>query len=408
MHDLIRDRAVDPNELVAELAAVEPIAVGDQRAVDFLSEFASRLLKPRFTRVYPELASLGFFLRKAELLRLVADITRVDVDVRRAPRGIVFHVPPANVDTVFVYSWALSLLCGNQNVVRVSDRSAGAARQIIALLTELLDATEPALQQSQRFVSMAHDDPGFELISRGCHLRVIWGGDAAIESVRRHPLSPRATDVTFPDRSSLAVLDAITVGAMAQRELNELAAGFANDVWWFDQAACSSPSSIVWLGDAGDAAIARERFFDAVESHLRARQMGQDPSMSVQRRVALYGAAMATGGARLDVGRSSITTIAPPSRVSPRWFGAGGFAEYRVTTITELASTLISKDQTLTHFGVRRSDLLSLVDALGGRAVDRMVPVGQALQFQRFWDGYDLLATMTKTVTVLGGRPDVS
>ncbi|MFC6804089.1 acyl-CoA reductase [Deinococcus caeni] len=38
------------------------------------------------------------------------------------PRGLVFHVPPANVDTIFIYSWLMSVLAGNRNVIRLSSR----------------------------------------------------------------------------------------------------------------------------------------------------------------------------------------------------------------------------------------------------------------------------------------------
>ncbi len=54
------------------------------------------------------------------------------------PRGNVFHVPPANVDTIFVYSWALSALAGNHNVVRISERSAAAAETILDALNGTL------------------------------------------------------------------------------------------------------------------------------------------------------------------------------------------------------------------------------------------------------------------------------
>ena len=59
------------------------------------------------------------------------------------PRGNVFHLPPANVDTIFVYSWAISALAGNHNVVRISSRSAGAAEVILEdqLLASLRSGT---------------------------------------------------------------------------------------------------------------------------------------------------------------------------------------------------------------------------------------------------------------------------
>ena len=59
------------------------------------------------------------------------------------PRGLVFHVPPANVDTIFVYSWALSALAGNPNVVRISSRSAGAADACSTTLNETLGDAAP-------------------------------------------------------------------------------------------------------------------------------------------------------------------------------------------------------------------------------------------------------------------------
>ena len=33
-------------------------------------------------------------------------------------RGVVFHIAPKNVDTIFVYSFVLSLLCANKNIIR--------------------------------------------------------------------------------------------------------------------------------------------------------------------------------------------------------------------------------------------------------------------------------------------------
>src|SRR5439155_417971 len=82
---------------------------------------------PGGVRRFPELASLGFFLRRAEMNRALARL-RGDAAGLRFPRGLVFHVPPANVATIFVYSWALSALAGNRNVVRISPRAAGAAQ----------------------------------------------------------------------------------------------------------------------------------------------------------------------------------------------------------------------------------------------------------------------------------------
>ena len=39
-----------------------------------------------------------------------------------------------------------------------------------------------------------------------------------------------------------------------------------------------------------------------------------------------------------------------------------------------------------------------LFQRLNGNAIDRVVPIGQALQFHRFWDGYDLLQEFCRCV----------
>jgi hypothetical protein len=57
-------------------------------------------------------------------------------------------------------------------------------------------------------------------------------------------------------------------------------------------------------------------------------------------------------------------------------------------------------DQTLSHFGFDPGEPSALAAELNGRGVDRIVPVGQALAFGRFWDGVDLLEEMVRRVHV--------
>ncbi len=403
MRDLRLGVDCDPMALLDEIGAAERLAVADPAAIDLLGAFAAALLRPAIARRHPEVASLGFFLRRSELTRLAELATASSPATVRVPRGVVFHVPPANVDTVFVYSWALSFVCGNANVVRVSERSAGAATTILETLFPLLEAADPRVTASQRFVSMGHDDPGFAVLSRGADLRVIWGGDAAVAAVRRHPLAPRSTELTFPDRSSMAVLDAGTVASMDDDRLARLATDFVNDVWWFDQAACSSPRTLVWIGDDHAVAGARDRMFDAVEHVLEAQGKGDDPAMAMQRRVSLYGAAIDGDVTHLDLRRPRIALARTDHQVRG-WWGVGGFVEVVLPSLMGVGRLVASSDQTITHAGFELTELEALVRSIGGRGIDRVVPVGEALQFGRHWDGHDLLSSMTRWVVVRGSR----
>src|SRR5205807_954739 len=145
-----------------------------------------------------------------------------------------------NVDTIFVYSWALSALAGNRNIVRISPRSAGAASAVLDALNAALADAHPAVAQTQAMVTYDRDEATTAALSAACDLRVIWGGDGAVTEVRRHPLRPHARDLTFPDRASFAAISVAGWQAASAQQRRDAVLGFYNDSYWFDQAACAS------------------------------------------------------------------------------------------------------------------------------------------------------------------------
>jgi hypothetical protein len=392
-------------ELLRDLAA-EPVdgqlTVGDPRVVSFLTALAKRLLAPTVARRHPELGSLGFFLRSTEIARALGTLSDPP-GVLRFPRGTVFHVPPANVDTIFVYSWALSALAGNRNVVRISTRSAGAADVVLDALNATLADAHPAIRQTQKMVSYGRDDAVTTALSAACDLRVLWGGDEAVNRLRAHPLRPAARDLTFPDRASFTVLSATGWASASAAQRRAVAEGLYNDVYWFDQAACSSPRTLFWIGDAVAAAAAEASLTAELEDVLRARNPGVDAAMAVQKQVSTYGLAAEGGVEAIRFHGNALATVdlADTAAMPRGWLGTGTFVFARLDRLADLVPLIERRDQTLTHFGFTEPELVDLAQALGGRGVDRMVPVGQALAFAAVWDGYDLLREFTRLTTIL-------
>ncbi|TMR04781.1 gamma-glutamyl phosphate reductase [Nonomuraea turkmeniaca] len=377
------------------------LEVGDERVREFLTAFGRRLLRPALARRHPELGSLGFFLRPSELARTLESMAGEHV---RVPRGLIFHIPPANVDTVFVYSWALSALMGNRNVVRLSPRSGAVAEVIVETLHEALGEADPVVGETQRIVS--YDRSAEEVtaaLSAACDLRVVWGGDRTVQDVRRHPLPPHARDLAFPDRSSFAVIRAAAWLCAPRAARATVAEGFVNDTYWFDQAACSSPRTVFWVGAEGDCDAARADFVDHVSRVVAARGWGVDAAMAVEKRVATYGLAAEGAAESVEFCGNALAnvTLATAAHAPRRWLGAGTFAHARLGEPAELAGLVERRDQTMTHFGFGRPELEELAKALAGRGVDRMVPVGSALSFHRVWDGVDLPAEFARLVTVI-------
>jgi hypothetical protein len=80
--------------------------------------------------------------------------------------------------------------------------------------------------------------------------------------------------------------------------------------------------------------------------------------------------------------------------------GNGLFLEQRLDRLEELSEQLSAKEQTLSVFGFDRAEIMGLVNELPARAIDRIVPVGTALNFAWTWDGNELIDAFTRRITL--------
>ena len=396
-------RSVRPSDLVPVERDIRCLPFADD-SVDFAAELSRALLKRPEVRTWPELAALGFFLRRAEVVRLRDRFRGQEEDgVVRVPAGLVFHVPPGNVDTIFVYSWLLSLLAGNRNVVRLSGRRSPQVDVLTSTLSALLaEPRHRGVRDRTAIVRYGRNDDVTAFLSSACDIRVLWGGDESVAALRRFPLSPHAQELTFPDRYSYAVVSAQAILDAPARELDRVGRLLADDLYWFDQLACSSPRLLFWLGDEAAAEAAGARLYPAIAAAATARGWGTEASVACQRfteanRLAADGRIVSgrnVGGALTVVRLTSRDDV---DRLARR---GGGFLHHLVlgSDLLELARFVRRKDQTLIHYGIDPHALRDLVLQLAGRGLDRLVPIGSALDFASIWDGYDLLDRFVRRV----------
>ena len=91
--------------------------------------------------------------------------------------------------------------------------------------------------------------------------------------------------------------------------------------------------------------------------------------------------------------------LVTPVRLPRRWLGTGTIPYLRLDSLDELIPLLQRQDQTLAYFGFTADEIMLFASRVGGRGIDRIVPVGRALEFSTVWDGYDLLREFTRLVT---------
>lgn len=390
-------------QLLTRLSAEPPdgrLAFGDERVLDFLDTLSRRLLAPVITRSHPELAALGFFLRRSRLRRLIADLGSRPSEVR-VPRGLVFHVPPANVASLLVYPWALSMLAGNANVVRLSTRGSETTEPLLELLCESTADAAPAVLHSQSVVAYGRDEEVTAAVSAACRLRVLWGGDRTVRELRRFPLGPDVRDLAMADRCSLCAISAQGWLAASPAKREGIVEDFYKDAYWYGQSACASPLTVCWIGPPAQADTARRDFTDRLEAVVARNEPQIEPEIAIEKRVATYG--LAAEGDALEILHPSnalATVSLAPGRLLDQWSGTGTFGLAVFPDLLDLVPLITRRHQTMSHFGFSRERLVSFVEALRGRGLDRLVPIGEALAFEPVWDGYDLVHEFSKLVTV--------
>lgn len=78
--------------------------------------------------------------------------------------------------------------------------------------------------------------------------------------------------------------------------------------------------------------------------------------------------------------------------------GFGLFFEAALPSLEALAPLLPPKAQTLVCGGLEPSETAALLARAGARGVDRVVPLGQALEMDTVWDGRDLIAALSRII----------
>lgn len=388
-----------PAELLAVVGGADVVMPFDAERMDFVGTVSRSL--SRAARNRPEMQALAYWMRPAELRRM-EDSFRADRpnDEVAVPRGTVFHIPPANVDTMFAYSWVLAMATGNRNIVRLSSRSTMQSELILEVFGETLKSY-PSISAGTAVVTYGHDRAVTAQISAASDVRVIWGGNETVNSVRREPLPPHGRDIAFPDRFSMAAFGVDAYFRLSDYERQRLAESFFNDAYWFDQLGCSSPRIVLWVGGS-DAVKASADFFRRVRVVSESKNYMPGTATAIAKLAQSMRTMVEADVRHLTWLNNALALLDLSDFADLRgeFCGAGLFYQLSLPSLLDLVPHVQRTDQTLSVFGIPRTDLESFVAQACGRGIDRIVPIGRALAFNRVWDGMDLLQEFTRRVSI--------
>lgn len=381
-------------EIVDSLLNTRAKAPFDEQIIAFLDAVSKELMKNKTAKTYSDVVTFAFWIRAASTMKLKQRFE--ESEKLLLGKGVVFHIAPSNVPVNFAYSLVSGLLCGNANVVRVPSKDFPQVKIITDAFNKAL-ASYPDLLPYVICVRYDRDKDINDMLSSLADVRIIWGGDQTIEELRKSPLQPRAGEVTFADRYSLAVIDSDSYLNIDNKK--KVAEDFYNDTFFTDQNACTSPRIIVWTGNSIEKA--KDMFWN-YEHELVEKKYSFQPIQGVNKLTQAYLVAV-NHDVKIEnhadnlIIRLSLNSLTDD--IMNYRDNSGYFYEYDCKDILDITPLCNDKHcQTIGYIG-DNSIFLPLIQN-GVKGIDRIVPIGKTMDFDLIWDGYNLPALLTRTVVM--------
>jgi hypothetical protein len=373
----------------------------DDTVIQYLGRISSILLSDVRIREFPDVATFAFWIREASLISKKNSYQ--DGFIRKG-LGLVVHIAPSNVPINFAFSWAFSLLAGNSNIVRVPTANFGQTTIILdAIRSANKQDTFSQISSMSSFIRYERSLQISEKLFELAHARVIWGGDKTVADLSYLHSRTGSRLITFPDKYSFSVISSKAIVNIDEAGLKRLAHNFLNDAYLFDQNACSSPRSIVWIGDQQEVISATRIFWNAVLNETSTNY--QLAPANVVRKLALACELVVKDSTLGEMKIESPEVYRFPfskayGRKSLTQSRFGIFPESRFSTLSEIVSMIHETCQTITYFGFSESDFRLFFEKTSLIGVDRVVPIGQGLNMDMLWDGIDIPVTLSRVIDI--------
>ncbi len=364
---------------------------------EFLDNLSKSLNKDKNAKIYPDLKTLAFWCRKKNIEIMKKKFSSTDF---RIGLGLLFHITPSNVPTNFAYSLIFGLLTGNTNIVKVPHQKFEQVKIICNNINKIVKAKKfSEIKNMIKIVRYHQNDEYTKNISKICDARIIWGGDDTIKNIRNFKLQERSLDIAFSDRFSFCVINAKKFLQIKKFEKQRLFEKFYNDTYLVDQNACSSPHLILWIND--NKTKVKNLFWKGLSEYLKKNYNLPELGL-IDKQTKLYMDLASSNNIKSHKVFSNFLYLVRLKKLDDnicslrgKW---GYFYEYDINNLDQISKFIKKNCQTLSYFGLSKDYLSKFIRKNHLKGIDRIVPIGQALEIDFNWDGYDLNRILTRIV----------
>ena len=377
----------------------------DEQTINFAHAFSKGIFADKLYSRIPALTSLAFWLRRSNFQKIANDnlyLTQ-QPNVFLSPIGVVFHVCPANVDTMFIYSLMVSLLMGNKNILRISNRLDHAYISFLfTLLNELLAQEDlKIISDYINIVTYDHDIQLNTYFSGVANARLIWGGDNTAKIFKNISSNPRIKDIIFSDRISTAIFKTAVFLTLNLKEQKEVVKNFYNDAYTFDQKGCSSPQTIFLYGEKSSNTDFETVFYKLLDEVSDEKYGGDNASLASLKFNRLVSDVLEDHVLSFRRDTATLYLVETNSDTLLHTCGGGYFYTRQVNKLEDILPFVSTKMQTLSYFGLTHPELEGIAKMSAGIGIDRIVPIGKALDFNYLWDGFNLFEELSSKKVIL-------
>jgi hypothetical protein len=375
----------------------KPYKIFEINTINFLDKISKEIIKNKQYSEYSDLVTFAFFIRKKNLVKISKEYQNKD---RIIGRGIAYHIPPSNIPINFAYSLVFGLLSGNNNIVRLPSKNFIQINILCKIFCKILKNQE-YVEFYKRICLIKYDrsDEISSELSKKADVRLIWGGDETINQFKKYPTSPRCIDLSFANRYSISIIDINKLSKLSDNNLKNIANRFYNDSYTMDQKGCSSPQALVWIGS--DKKKIKDKFFNIL-SVIAKKKYNNDLPVTNNKISSLSITAIksemdfVSSYKNFNLVRIKIKKISKDiEKIHPHF---GTFVEVNINNISLIEKIISKRLQTISYFGVNKKEIFDLIFKYGILGVDRVVPIGRALDMNIEWDGYDVIRTLSRII----------
>ena len=302
----------------------------------------------------------------------------------------------------FAYSLVIGILTGNKNIIRIPEKSIDYAKKLSKIFIKLRK-TFPDIVNNNTLVYYKKDKKLTEFFSLESDGRIFWGTDETIFDLKKLDSKPNSRDVFFNDKTSISIINLDEVLNLSQNKIKKLCRNFFNDTYLFDQNACTSTKIIILIGNKNikntdvfwrelneiikknyslTDFMATDKFF--ITSTFLGKNIKQNYKVkNIKNNINI-------------IQCKKLNDVKIKNLIS-RW---GLFYEMKCSNIKNIKIPISKNYQTISYFGLnkKQKEKIFLNDSL--KNFNRVVPIGNTMNFQLTWDGYDLINYLTKKIEI--------